>query len=615
MTMPIGKKTAASWLIAAILCSVGAIIYSNTLHVPFYFDDRQSIVENDALHITEFSYAQIAGVAKNAYLRNRPVAYVSFALNYLVHQDQLPGYHLVNIGIHLCAALCLYFLLVATFSLPAAKIKGDPRLIAFLAAALWLAHPIQTQAVTYVVQRMTSLVGMLYLLSLCCYVQGRLRQMEKRWSLGWFGVSVLAGLLALGTKENAVTLPFFIFLYEFYFFRDLDWGWFKKSLPWCGAVVAMLVLLGVIFTNGHPLKVIQDGFHYRDFNAYERLLTESRVIFLYISLLLYPNPNRLNLDYNFPLSHGLVDPVSTLAAIAGLLALVVVAVAVARKERFISFVILWFLGTLFLESSIIGLDLVYEHRLYLPSAFAVALLPVLAFRLGRLRPVVIAVIGVVIALSGYWTYQRNQTWSDPVAFHQDMVIKAPGKFRAHYNLGIALMSVGRYADSIPEFIKTLQLEPRMLMVHSQLASAYKKINRIDLAFYHYNQVLALSPDDPKTLSAVGELYGKQGDLDKAKAYFAHALRVVPDDAGILLNMGTALHRQGDTATALAYYQKSLQVDPAQAMAYNNIALIYLGWGQFQQAENYIHKALAINPNHQNAQQTLARINQLRSNPL
>ncbi|MDH3360437.1 MAG: tetratricopeptide repeat protein, partial [Desulfobulbaceae bacterium] len=365
--------------------------------------------------------------------------------------------------------------------------------------------------------------------------------------------------------------------------------------------------------NGHPFqRVLQSGFHYRDFGPWERMLTESRVIFLYISLLFYPNPNRLNLDYDFSLSHGFIDPFVTLPAIAGLLALVVVAVVIARKERFISFVILWFLGTLFLESSFLGLDLVYEHRLYLPSAFALTILPVLAFRFARFRAYSVVLIVMVIILSGYWTYQRNHTWGDPVTFHEDMVVKAPGKFRAHFNLGLALRSVGRYAESIPEFNKTLQLEPRMLSVHSQLAYAYKKLGQMDRAVYHYNQVLALSPDDPATLSDLGMLYGQQGDLAKAIGYFAHALRIVPNDAAILLNMGTALHRQGDVTNALKFYQKSLQVNPENAMAYNNIGLIYIGWKQYGEAEKYIRKALAINPNHPNAQETLERISRLRN---
>lgn len=613
MTIFAANKKSSTWLITAILFAVGFLVYANTLHVPFYFDDIQNIRDNNSIHLSELSFAQLSAAVENASNRNRPLTNLSFALNYYFHQQQLPGYHLVNIGVHLFAALCLYLLLATTFSLPATNIRGNPRLIAFLAALLWLVHPIQTQSVTYIVQRMTSLAGMLYLLSLFCYAQGRVRQQQQHRGRNWFSAAVVAGFLAMTAKENAVTLPFFIFLYEFYFFRNLHRQWLRKTLPWAAVALTIMIVAGYLFTDGHPLQAIMDSFHFRDFSLSQRLLTESRVIFFYLSLLLYPHPSRLSLDHAFPLSHTLFQPVTTLPAIAGLLALLVLAILIAKRERLLSFAILWFLGNLFLESSFIGLELVFEHRLYLPSAFLLALVPVLAFRYTRLRPLLLTFTAIAIVLASYWTHQRNNTWQEPITFQRDIAAKAPNKSRPHYNLGLELGRAGRFAEAIPELRKALELEPRLLMAHSRLALAYSSINRDDLAIYHYNKVLALVPNDPVTLAGIGILYGKHGDLDAAKRSFEKALRSAPNDPALLVNLGTVLHQQGDPLSALRLYQQALQITPGSAKIYSNIGFIYLTLKEYEQAATYFNKALTIDPGLVNTQHALETINRWRQN--
>lgn len=606
------SRASVTWLIAAIIFAVGFLIYSNTLDVPFYFDDAQNIRDNKAIHLSSLSVETLALAVKKSSNPNRPLANLSFALNYYVHQDQLAGYHLVNIAVHLSAAFFLYLLLATTFALPGARVVGNPRLIAFLGAMLWLANPVQTQAVTYIVQRMTSLSGMFYLLSLYCYARGRIGQQEERHWRGWFVAMVLAGLLALSAKENAVTLPFFIYLYEFYFFRNLDWDWFKKSIPWLGLALMILAVAGYIFTNGHPLQAILNSFHYRDFSLVERLLTESRIIFFYLTLLFFPHPSRLNLDHDFSISQGLLEPFSTLPAIAALVGLFVLAIALARRERLLSFAILWFGGNLFLESSFVGLELIFEHRLYIPSAFLLALLPVMLFRFVKLQTVMIAILSIVIALSCYWTYQRNHTWREPLRFLQDIADKAPTNYRPHYNLGFEFKKKGKFAEAIPEFTKALELEPRLLMAHSELAFAYSQINRLDLALHHYQKVLAITPNDPAVLYAVGYVYSQYGNLPQATLYFEKALRAAPGDPMLMLNLGTLLHKQGDTTGALELYRKSLAIDPGNAQTWHHISIVFLDRKQYELAEKYAGKALEINPNYIKAQRTLAEINRLRS---
>ncbi|MDH5299247.1 MAG: tetratricopeptide repeat protein, partial [Desulfobulbaceae bacterium] len=445
-----------------------------------------------------------------------------------------------------------------------------------------------------------------FLLSLLCYVRGReSRREEGAGGRGWFAGAAAAGLLALGAKETAITLPFFVFLYEWYFFRDLDRRWLQKSLPTV-AVALVIVLLGcLLYAKGHPWRLVVDSYAYRDFSLTERVLTQWRVLFFYLSLLCYPHPGRLSLDHDFLLSRSLIQPPTTLASLVGLLALVAVGVVIARRQRLLSFAIFWFLGNLFLTSSIIGIELVFEHRLYLPSAFLVAAVTLLLFRVVRCRAAAIGILSLAVILLGYWTYSRNQTWRDPVAFHRDLVRKAPAKSRPHYNLGVELMGhAGFEQEAIAEFSRALALEPRLLMAHSQLGLAYGRIGALDQAIFHFRQVLALQPDDVAANFTIGVLFRQKGDLVRARDHLFRALQHAPDDVTIMTNLALLFHHSGNLPAALSFYRQAIARQPGNADILNNIGVILREEGRLAQAEQYFRRALAIAPAHPQARANL-----------
>jgi hypothetical protein len=209
----------------------GFAVYSNTFHVPFLWDDRTSIVENPVIKSVGNFFFNTKGYEYNP---RRFIGYMSFALNYFMGGLDVTGYHVFNLAVHIVNSLLVYALVLLTFRTPRMKgtsIVSSSGLVALGAALLFVVHPVQTQAVTYIVQRLTSLAVMWYLLSLCLYAGWRLWQ-EAHGGKGLllYGFTLISIVLAMKTKEIAFTLPLMIVLYDFYFFRERKTLWLVPVL-------------------------------------------------------------------------------------------------------------------------------------------------------------------------------------------------------------------------------------------------------------------------------------------------------------------------------------------------------------------------------------------------
>jgi len=345
------------------------VAYSNTFNIPFQFDDRPNIINNPNIQMKVFTWDRLERLVKNTYKESiRVFSYFTLALNYYFGEFNVFGYHLVNFIIHVAAGIFLYWFLILTFNLSSLKEKygSISYKVALFTSLIFISHPIQTQSVTYIVQRMASMAGMFYLLSMVLYIKGRLSSGLPRFI--YFGGLVASYLLGVFTKENVAILPFFIALYEFYFFQNLDLSpKGKKVLYGLVAVLLILLAFGFILWGERYFNVIIEGYQYRTFTMSERALTQFRVILYYLTLLVYPHPSRLNLDYDFPISKTILDPPTTLISILIIAGLIGYSLWTAKKRPILSFCILWYFGNLAIESSIFPLEMVYEHRLYLPA--------------------------------------------------------------------------------------------------------------------------------------------------------------------------------------------------------------------------------------------------------
>ncbi len=432
-------------------------VYSNTLDGPFIFDDSPNIQDNPHIRLKTLTLEGIERAGFESLSPNRAVANVSFALNYYFHGYNVAGYHLVNILIHVTTGILLYFFVKTTLSIPSLRSKYAPRgWIPLLTALIWLVHPIQTQSVTYIVQRMNSMAAMFYILSFLLYAKARLAEQKgKKGAL--FGGCILAGMLALGSKEIAATLPFFIFLYEWYFFQELNRTWLKRHCyPFLGIGI-LLVVVSFMYLGAHPLERILASYEARDFTLTQRVLTEFRVVIFYISLLIFPHPSRLNLDHDFALSHSLIDPITTLLSIGAIAGLIGLAIFTAKRQRLLSFCILWFLGNLVIESSVIGLEIIFEHRTYLPSMLVGLMAVAPVYRHLKPKWIGLGVVCAVVMVFSFWTYARNSMWNDEVTLWTDCVEKSPKKSRPHYNLGVVIGSQGKLKEAMSHYSEALRI--------------------------------------------------------------------------------------------------------------------------------------------------------------
>ena len=582
---------------------VGFVIYSNTLEAPFYFDDISAIKDNANIRATRLTEIGNAGFKSSS---TRPIAFISFALNYYLHQYNLKGYHLVNIIIHILTGIFLYLFIKETLNLSLLGSK-DHFLdsIAFLSAIIWLVHPLHTQSVTYIVQRCSSMAAMFYLLSLLLYVKGRLAlENAKRWS--WYGGSFLAGLLALGSKESAAVLPFFIFLYEWYFFQNLDRDWLKRHLKYVFGVVLLFGLIALIYLGTNPFEKLNSlkDYSHNEFTLTQRVLTQFRVVIYYLSLLAYPHPSRLNLDYDFPLSHSLIDPVTTLFSLCIIFGLIGLAVYTAKKERLLSFCILWFFGNLVIESSVIPLAIIFEHRTYLPSMLVYLLTVALGYRYIKYKWSGVALVCVVTALFSFWTYQRNSVWQDPVALWRDCVEKSPEKARPHNNLGVVLAKQDRIVEAIKHYSVALQINPNYADAHSNLGILLGKQGKTTEAIQHYSEALRIKSGFAEAHNNLGTLLAEKGKLVEAIQHYAEALRINPDFKQAHNNLGALYAKQGRTAEAVQHYDEALRINPDYAEAHHNLGILLATQGKTTEAIQHYSEALRINPDNAAAHNNL-----------
>jgi protein O-mannosyl-transferase len=550
----------------------GFVLYANTLKSPFLFDDQAHITENAHIRMTEFALQPIADAAFESPLPERPVANISFALNYFFHQYNVTGYHLTNIAIHILSAIFLFLLLRNTLALPIFKDKfKHSQFLAFTAALLWMLHPVQTQAVSYIVQRMTSMAVMFYIMSIYFYVKGRLAYKSGRRGWPWFFGCVLAAILSFGCKEISATLPFFILFYDWFFFGDLKAVWLRKRLFFIIAAFAVFLILSLLYISPEPVRQIAVEHQRWGFSVGERIMTEFRVIIFYIGLLIFPSPARLNLDHDFIISTSLLNPPQTLISIIIILGLILSAFICAKKHRLISFCILWFFGNLFIESSFIGIELVYEHRLYLPSMFAVFAFVCLIWNF--LKPNLLRAFVFILAASLLFaaTFARNKVWADEVQLWQDSAAKSPDKPRPNYNLATALYERKDYPQAINYYNKTLQLDPNRPDTLTGLAFAYFSEGKITEAGYYADKAFAADSNSAEVYYIKGLILYHQNLVNQALANFLRAIEIKPSLKKIYNDIGVIYNRQRQFDKAYYYWDKAVRLKPDYPEALNNLA--------------------------------------------
>jgi tetratricopeptide (TPR) repeat protein len=577
----------------AVLAAAVVAAYGRTFSVPFLFDDTTSIEGNATIRHLGTALWPPAG----ATVSGRPVLNLSLAANYAVGGISVWSYHALNLAIHVLAAWTLFGIVRRTL-----EQRRVPRAasVAFCSSLLWSLHPLLTESVTYVIQRAESLMGLLYLLTLYCFIRGAAPDTSVRRL--WYAGSWAACLLGMATKEVMVTAPIVVLLYD----RTFVAGSLGRALRlrrglYAGlAATWVLLLVLVVSTRGRAGTA---GFASGvPWGAYA--LAQLPALTHYLRLCLWPRP--LVFDYGSALAAPAPQFAPSAVLVAGLLA--ATAWAMARRPA-LGFLGFCFFAILAPSSSIVPVatEAMAEHRMYLPLIPVVILAVVAVHRLlGRWA--LAASLALAAALS-WATWQRNVTYLSEEGIWADTVSKLPGNERAQNNLGFLLSKApGRMEEAIDHYEAALRLKPDYAQAHDNLAFALaSRPGRLEDAVAHFEEALRLDPDLTEAhynlACALERLPGRTGE---AIAHYEQALRQNPDYAEAHYNLGCLLQKlPGHLDGAIAQFEEALRVRPGLPEAQYNLGrALEAKPGRLNEAIAHYEEALRLKPDYAEAHYSL-----------
>jgi protein O-mannosyl-transferase len=609
------------------------LAYSDSLHGTWALDD---------VAVGQFrSIGSVLG-ARTGY---RVVAYLSFVFNQWINPLDPLNYRLTNIVIHIVNSVLVYFLAFMTLRLPAWKERlGEYSFpVALLSSVAFALHPININAVAYIVQRMASLAAMFVLLALISYIFARIAK-NTAVSAVLYIASILFVTLGIFSKENAVMAVPLVLLYEYVFLAGPEKKSSLKRLS-VGLFAGLVLLAGLSFFFGfqaalsrllvlfmHPNAPIPDG-SWTAVDVYwtpaQHILTEFRVIGRYLILLLAPLPRFFVFDWwGFPLSKSILDPASTLVSALTIAALLGVAVYKMKKIPFLSFGILWYFVAISLESFVaVGSDLYFEHRNYLPLAgliIGATAQTVTLFRPDALKERRVWVVALLLsAILGALTYQRNLVWKDSVTLWQDTVRKAPENLRARIALGNSYLKESDPEPAVLCYEKAMKMSESSRRVQFFQDSSYS-LGMVYLFMGDFQRAKRVLNDMESEISGSirtdilkGFYDSLNGDTDEAiREFYAVLPRASGIDRVIVHTLlGDAYRNKGLPAKALESYKEALQVDPSFSAAYYGMGSVYLAMGRLDEASSFMQKTLAIDPDNALALSDAADIVMIKKGPL
>lgn len=567
------------WLAFFLLVvPVTLTLYANTLSVPWYFDDYRAIVDNPMVRDLSASFDQILGP--------RGIPRFSFALNYAIAGLALEWFHLTNIAIHLGCVLLVVLLLRECYP--------GSTLWPLWGGILFAVHPLQTQAVNYVVQRMALLATFFFLGAVLAYVKGRRRQLSAEGAptlavLSLYAISLLCAVGAFLSKENTVVLPAMLLLIDYCLFGKSPAA--KIKVKW--VVLPLLALAAypvyLHFSSGNLSIGLPDAGaeHFvlpegaaasfavaqPENLSLRYLLTEFTVFWVYVKLFLLPLGQVF--DYCYPLVNSLFDWKSLLA-LAALLGALLAAACRREKDRLLFLGAVWIPLALLVESTLIPLDTVVEHRTYLPMFGFILVSTELLFRKvpGRFLAASLLTVGICLSLL---TFTRNALWARPIDFWADNVSKVPHSYRPVVGLADEYLRAGRYDEAASAYRRALSMNPyNPEEVHANLGKAYIELKQPALAIRELEQAVDLGGAEPHmapAFSNLGALLVSQKRFDEGVGYLEQAVALNPANAGALMNLGVAYEKAGRFDRAETVYRKALSLNSANTDAH--FALGYL----------------------------------------
>ena len=661
---------------AIVLAALAA--YHNSFSGPFVFDDPQSIIENATIR-PPWSIAALLSPPAQATVAGRPLVNLSLALNYAMGGTDVWGYHAVNLVIHMLAGLALFGVVRRTLrlrsgpapegrggraerpvgatsaappgehvspgvgesgSMPATEVgarpagvdpapPSDATLLALAVALLWTVHPLQTESVTYTVQRTESLMGLFYLLTLYCFIRGvanaefglvnhkdtkaqsrnELSQNSfvppclrgPRTSAGWwFALSFICCLLGMASKEVMVSAPVMVLLYDRTFlagtFRE---AWRRRRRLFLGLAATWLLLGCLVASVGGNRGGTSGMGSGATPGAYA--LTQFPAVVNYLWLSVWPHP--LVFDYGAEWVKEAVDVVPAALLVIGLAAGTLVAL---KRRPVFGFLGAWFFAILAPTSLVAGpRQTIAEHRMYLAVAAIISLLVFVVYASGGRRTLV---AWCALALGfGWLTVARNEDYRTELSIWGDTAAKRPRNPWVQTNLGMALYDQGKAAESMRYFERSLKLGTDDAGPHNNLGLALAKLGRVPEALSQYEAALRLRPTFPEAHNNLGLLLSETNRPAEALSHLETALRLKPGLATVHFNLGNTLAQMGRIEEAIARYEQAIRMNPKDAAAFTNLANVLVRSGRPSEGIRRYEMAAWLDPNDATTQYNLAMV--------
>jgi tetratricopeptide (TPR) repeat protein len=608
-----------------VIVLAGLAAYHNSFSGPFVFDDPAAIIENPTIRRL-WSMADVLSPPIWQTVGARPVINLSLAINCAFGGTEVWGYHAMNLAIHLLTGLALFGVVRRTLALRVASddsaLQTEAAWLGGTVALLWTVHPLQTEAVTYTIQRTESLMGLFYLLTLYCFLRGVESSLADGGAQGasplqtggsrsggpnpqttrrrWLGLSIGACLLGMGSKEVMVSAPVMVLLFDRTFVAGtLREAWHRREKFYLGLAATWLPLAYLVASAGGNRGGTTGTGSGVTLGAYA--LTQFPAVVDYLWLSVWPHP--LVFDYGVEWVKDALDAVPAALVVIALVAGTLVAL---RRWPVIGFAGAWFFSILAPTSLVPGArQTMAEHRMYLALAAVVSLLVLGLYSWAGRRSLAVwlaAAVGL-----GWLTVERNRDYRTELAIWSDTVAKRPGNPWAQCNLGMALYEDGRAAAALPYFEKSIKIDPAEAGAQNDLGLALAQLGRLPEAVTAYETALRLRPNFAEAHNNLGLALSDLNRPAEALPHLERAVRLKPQLDAAHFNLGIALLHLGRPDEAVIRFREAIQINPRYAAAHTNLGNALFQLGRPTEAIGEFETATRLDPQDVKAQFNLAMV--------
>ena len=635
------KSWQRSLLVLLGFLVVGLLIYAPVLNGEFQFDDKRVVMDpavRDRRDLWGFLKASVSVIDDNGgFLGTRSLVHASFLANWILGGEDTTGYHLVNLGVHVITSFLVFWLVrqILWFVSNSSRSGDSPSRssssgrpgssrdfwLAVLGGLVFLMHPLQSQAVAYIAQRFVSIATMFYLLAVVLYLEARKMEIITKPGLVklWlYAGSWMAALAAASSKEMVIVLPILLLLLEWLIIGKRG----IRGMRWWVILVYFLIVLKIpaqIFMGANQgrgitevsqiaeqITVVEKGDSSITRGVY--FLTQTNVLKTYIRLMLVPVGQ--SIDYDYPVSRSIWQWPTWASLGVHLLLLALAVDQYKKKNKLVTFAILWFYLSLAVTSSVIPIrDVIYEHRAYLALVSYVLVLVFLIQKLyDRYTQLVQIGVGLLIVVYGFLTLARSTVWATELTLWQDAWEKAPDKARTNKNYGFVLTENGKLKEGVKRLERAIELKTDDQNYFITLGAAYLRQQRWDKALAAFERAIELDSTKADGWNNKGVALFHLGDYQGSRDAFEGALEQDDEFFMAWTGLGGAEMMLGNTTVSEKALKKAIELEPEDPGSRSNIVSLYILTEQWEKARDELKKLELINPSFAGLQQKKTVIN-------